>query len=71
MNDRVRVQLDMPPAAATALDALVTSTGAASRAEVVRKALALYDRRLQMETSGAEVRIHRADGVVILPIRGW
>lgn len=69
--DRVRVQFDMSAAAVARIDSLADDTGAATRAEVVRKALALYDRLLKMEEAGAEVRIRRADGeTVILPIRG-
>lgn len=70
--ERVRVQFDMSPAAVERLDALAADTGAATRAEVVRRALALYDRLLKMETDGAEVRIRRSDGEsVILPVRGF
>lgn len=43
-EDKTRVCFDFTPAALTALDDLVERTGAPSRAEVVRRALALYDR---------------------------
>lgn len=70
--DRVRVQFDMSAVAVARLDAMADDTGAATRAEVVRKALALYDRLLQAEDAGGEVRIRRPDGeTVVLPVRGW
>lgn len=41
---KVRVQLDFEPSAAQRLDEQVKELGAASRAEVVRRALCLLDR---------------------------
>lgn len=41
---KVRIQLDFEPSAARRLDEQVKELGAASRAEVVRRALCLLDR---------------------------
>lgn len=43
MKDKVRFQLDMSSANLKRLEALEKSTGAASKAEVIRHALQLYE----------------------------
>lgn len=54
---RIRLQLDVAPPFADHLDHLVDATGAASRAEVVRRAVALYGRFLALQADGAELRV--------------
>lgn len=56
-DNRVRLQLDVAPATAQRLDEIVVLSGAASRSEVVRRALALYDRALLATASGGDIRI--------------
>ena len=70
--ERTRVQFDMSAAAVQRLDDLAAETGAATRAEVVRRALALYDRLLKMEAEGTEISARRRDGKeLLLPIGGF
>lgn len=56
-DNRVRLQLDAAPALAKRLDEIVVESGAASRTEVVRRALALYDRALTAVANGGDIRI--------------
>ena len=60
--DKQRVQFDFLPEALDRLDALVNETGAASRAEVVRRALVLYDRMLEAEKEGNEIVLKTRKG---------
>lgn len=57
-----RVQFDFHPKAIARLDELVDETGATSRAEVVRRALALYDQFLTAEKSGKRAVFREEDG---------
>lgn len=61
-QDKHRVQFDFAPEALERLDDLVTQTGAASRAELVRRALALFEKALQAKHSGEELLFRDADG---------
>jgi metal-responsive CopG/Arc/MetJ family transcriptional regulator len=56
-----RVQFDFKPQALDVLDRLVQRTDATSRAEVVRKALALYKMTLQAQDQGKEVYFIKGD----------
>lgn len=62
MSEKVRIPFDFVPRAAEDLDRLVAELGAASRAEVVRRALALFDRSLTCAKSGGKVIFKDADG---------
>jgi metal-responsive CopG/Arc/MetJ family transcriptional regulator len=57
-----RVQFDFQPEAIDRLDDLVVETGAASRAEVVRRALALFDRVLEGERDGMKLLLRAPNG---------
>ncbi len=60
--DKHRVQFDFAPDALKRLDTLVAQTGAASRAEVIRRALALLDKVLEVNESGDELIVRDASG---------
>ena len=59
-NGRVRIQFDMSAPALQRLDLLKDRLGCSTRAEVVRRALALFDR--MSEEGIVEVKITGADG---------
>ena len=52
-----RLQFDFSPQVVEALDRLVKATNATSRAELLRKALALYDAVVDCRDTGAKVII--------------
>lgn len=56
-----RLQFDFSAESAQRLDALVELTGASSRAEVVRRALQLFDQVVQTQMAGGAVRLVHAD----------
>lgn len=60
-SEKRRLQFDFSPESAQRLDALVELTGASSRAEVVRRALQLFDRVVQTQLAGGSVRVMHAD----------
>ena len=61
--DKMRMQFEFSPEAARRLDELVESTHAASRAEVVRRALLLMDRIVRStDVDGVEVVLRSKDG---------
>lgn len=63
MNSRKkRIQLDFTEEAAERLDELVRLNGAVSRAEVVRRALKLFDMAQQSADSGGELILRLPDG---------
>jgi hypothetical protein len=64
MMDKKRLQFDFSERALEQLDKLVELTDAASRAEVVRRALQVYNRLVQAEANGAEVLLQGKDGQV-------
>ena len=55
LNRKTRVQFDFTDTAIRQLDELVAEAGAASRAEVVRRALALFKDALDIEKDGGVV----------------
>jgi metal-responsive CopG/Arc/MetJ family transcriptional regulator len=61
-KEKVRVQFDFQLDALEHLDELVAATGAASRAEVVRRALSLYDAVLVAQQEGKEVVLKKGKG---------
>lgn len=60
-QEKRRLQFDLRADAVDRLDELVELTGAASRAEVVRRALALFDDAVVARQNGMELVIRRAD----------
>lgn len=60
--EKHRVQFDFAPGALERLDELVTSTGAASRAEVVRRALALFEKVMTAQQHGEEILLRDREG---------
>ena len=61
---KTRVQFDFTDIAVRQLDELVEETGAASRAEVVRRALALYKDALDTQKDGGSVLLKTKHGDV-------
>lgn len=62
MSSKVRMQFDFAPIAVTELDRLVDETGAASRAEVIRRALAVFDLMMSYKKTGGKVILQDAEG---------
>jgi Arc/MetJ-type ribon-helix-helix transcriptional regulator len=60
-----RIQFDFSPAAVDKLDEMVRVTGAASRAEVVRRALSLYENMLFRQEENTEVFLKKPDGTMV------
>jgi|LakMenEpi03Aug12_release.lakeMendotaPanAssembly.Ray.scaffolds.fasta_scaffold953918_2 Arc/MetJ-type ribon-helix-helix transcriptional regulator len=60
-----RIQFDFSPAAVDKLDEMVSATGAASRAEVVRRALSLYENMLFRQEENTEVFLKKPDGTMV------
>ena len=58
----LRIQFDFSPEAVKKLDEMVKSSGAASRAEVVRRSLSLFEHVL---LSDAQVVLKKNDGTEI------
>jgi metal-responsive CopG/Arc/MetJ family transcriptional regulator len=53
--DRIRIQLDLTPAMRDEVDQLANATGAATRAEVVRRAVSVYAALLAELNGGRQV----------------
>ncbi|HWR97290.1 MAG TPA: ribbon-helix-helix protein, CopG family [Candidatus Methanoperedens sp.] len=62
MIDKVRLQFDFSQEAVDKLDELKDRLGASSRAEVIRRALALMDRVSTSSQAGAEITIKSPKG---------
>lgn len=71
-ESKQRIQLDMTDTMVTILDSMVRLSGASSRAEVIRRALSLYDALLREEKAGKRIEIVnpriRRNGRLILRI---
>lgn len=59
---KTRVTFDFMPEAYARLGELQTKTGASSKAEVVRKALSLYDTFLQYQDNGGGFLLRNSEG---------
>ena len=59
---KIRVQFDFTDTALRQLDELVAEAGAASRAEVVRRALALFKDALDIQKDGGSVFLKTQHG---------
>ena len=57
-----RLKFDFAPEAVESLDRLVSDLGAASRAEVIRRALRLMQRAVDAEREGGMLVIQESDG---------
>jgi len=57
-SDRKRVQLDMSPKMFDLINELMERMGAASRAEVVRRAVSVYAVLLDAHEAGKRVEVH-------------
>ena len=55
--ERQRIQLDLTPKMADLLDDLVERTGAASRAEVIRRAISVYNLLLLETEKGRRIEV--------------
>lgn len=64
-NQRRRVQFDFSKQSLERLDEMVKEVNAATRAEVIRRALTLYTEVLAAEQRGAKVFFHEKDGAQI------
>jgi len=63
-EDRKRITLEIPATARNQMDELMTSTNATSVAEVVRRAIVLYDMVTTHQRSGGAVLLKYPDHVV-------
>jgi len=65
-----RVQFDFSEQSLEKLDEIVKQVNAATRAEVIRRALTLYTEILEAKQRGAEIHFREADGthVKLLPL---
>ena len=65
-----RVQFDFSEQSLQKLDEIVKQVNAATRAEVIRRALTLYTEILEAKQRGAEIHFREADGthVKLLPL---
>lgn len=61
-EDKKRVQFDFTEASLARLDALAAEAGSPTRADLVRRALSLYDAYVQAKKRKAEFFFHEADG---------
>jgi hypothetical protein len=61
-NGRVRIQFDLSEPASKELDRLVERVGAATRAEVLRRSLALYATCTDASQRGAEFVMREGNG---------
>jgi len=61
-NDRVRVQFDFSESSLDSLDKLRANFGAASRAEIVRRALMLLNDYVVEENRGSKLGFMKSDG---------
>jgi hypothetical protein len=62
MDKKYRINLEFPPAVGPRLAALQLKTEAASKTEVLRRALDAYKLLVDYRGQGARVFIHDADG---------
>lgn len=62
MSEKIRLQFDFNQEAVEKLDELKERLGASSRAEVIRRALALMDRVSTSSQAGAEITIKGPKG---------
>lgn len=69
-QDRARVQFDFSKESLAKLDDIVKTVNAATRAEVIRRALTLYTEILEAEQRGAKIFFREPDGsmVKIVPL---
>lgn len=69
-KDTVRVQFDFSKQSLDKLDEIVKQVNAATRAEVIRRALTLYTEILEAKQRGAEIHFRETDGshVKLLPL---
>lgn len=65
MNSKKRVQFDFSNESLRRLDNLVLKTGVNTRAELIRRALALYSEILEAEDRKAKVLFREPDGTLI------
>lgn len=64
-SDKIRVQFDFSKKSLDKLDEIVEAAGAASRAEVLRRALVLITEVMAAEERDAKVLIREKDGTLI------
>jgi metal-responsive CopG/Arc/MetJ family transcriptional regulator len=64
-QNKARVQFDFSKESLLKLDDLVNKTGASTRAELIRRALALYSEVLLAEDRKAKLLFREADGTMI------
>jgi metal-responsive CopG/Arc/MetJ family transcriptional regulator len=64
-KDKTRVQFDFSNDSLKRLDKLVIKTGATTRAELIRKALALYSEVLDAEERSAKFMFRESDGTLV------
>jgi len=69
-KDRVRVQFDFSKQSLERLDEIVKEVNAATRAEVIRRALTLYTEVLSADQRGAKICFQEKDGkqIHLLPL---
>lgn len=65
VESKARVQFDFSKESLKKLDDLVQKTGASTRAELIRRALALYTEVLEAEDRKAKILFREKDGTLI------
>ncbi len=66
-----RLQFDLTPEALQALDELKEQAAAATRAEVIRKALRMYSWFLKQRESGTALMLKRGDAISQIEFLPW
>jgi metal-responsive CopG/Arc/MetJ family transcriptional regulator len=64
-QNKARVQFDFSKESLAKLDEIKSTVNAATRAEVIRRALTLYTEILEAETRGAKILFRETDGTLI------
>lgn len=64
-DEKARVQFDFSKESLEKLDEIVSSVGASTRAEVIRRALMLYTEVLEAEKRGTKLLFRDPDGTLI------
>ena len=65
MRNKTRIHLDMPPRVAERLERLTEAMDAASRAETIRRALAIAELVVTEVGEGSKIWAERSDGEYI------
>ncbi len=68
---KTRLNLAISPQVKARLDDIQQLTGADSMTEVIRRALAVYERIVEMDKDGCKLRVEDPNGKVLDRLRIW